>query len=189
MIPIMKKLILSLALSLLCVAGSCSRTENPYYFDGSVSQAVLERYLARAVTMSEFLTVDPYCNDGTYPDKAADVAFIRNTGAKFIGRAIYRWGDEKVLTEPGFWAGAEALVGEVHAFDPDVIFQAAAFEAVYRDVNEVPVPAWAFEALGLPVEERNFDYSQMLSPDGKYVDLWGPGGSVPISRASRRSCG
>ena len=30
MIPIMKKLILSLALSLLCVAGSCSRTENPY---------------------------------------------------------------------------------------------------------------------------------------------------------------
>lgn len=79
MIPIMKKLILSLALSLLCVAGSCSRTENPYYFDGSVSQAVLERYLARAVTMSEFLTVDPYCNDGTYPDKAADVAFIRNT--------------------------------------------------------------------------------------------------------------
>ena len=65
MIPIMKKLILSLALALLCVAGSCSRTETPYYFDGSVSQAVLERYLARAVTMSEFLTVDPYCNDGT----------------------------------------------------------------------------------------------------------------------------
>ena len=47
MIPIMKKLILSLALALLCVAGSCSRTETPYYFDGSVSQAVLERYLAR----------------------------------------------------------------------------------------------------------------------------------------------
>ena len=158
MIPIMKKLILSLALSLLCVAGSCSRTENPYYFDGPVSQAVLERYLSRAVTMSEFLTVDPYCNDGTYPDKAADVAFIRNTGAKFIGRAIYRWGDEEVLTEPGFWAGAEKLVAEVHAFDPDVIFQAATFEAVYRGVNRVPVPAWTFEALGLPAEERNFDY-------------------------------
>ena len=59
MIPIMKKLILSQALGLLCVAGSCSRTETPYHFDGSVSQAVLERYLARAVTMSEFLTVDP----------------------------------------------------------------------------------------------------------------------------------
>ena len=107
------------------------------------------------------------------------MAFIRNTGAKFIGRAIYRWGDEKVLTEPGFWAGAEALIDEVHAFDSDVIFQAATFEAVYREVGEVPVPAWAFEALGLPAEERNFDYAQMLAPDGKYVDLWAPGASVP----------
>ena len=178
MIPAMKRVILLSALCVWC-AVSCGRAEDPYYFDGPVSQTVLERYLSRAVTMSEFLTVDPYCNDGTYPDKAADVAFIRNTGAKFIGRAIYRWGDEKVLTEPGFWAGAEALIDEVHAFDSDVIFQAATFEAVYREVGEVPVPAWAFEALGLPAEERNFDYAQMLAPDGKYVDLWAPGASVP----------
>ena len=143
MIPAMKRVILLSALCVWC-AVSCGRAEDPYYFDGPVSQTVLERYLSRAVTMSEFLTVDPYCNDGTYPDKAADVAFIRNTGAKFIGRAIYRWGDEKVLTEPGFWAGAEALIDEVHAFDSDVIFQAATFEAVYREVGEVPVPAWAF---------------------------------------------
>ena len=172
MIPAMKRVILLSALCAWC-AVSCGRAEDPYYFDGPVSQTVLERYLSRAVTMSEFLTVDPYCNDGTYPDKAADVAFIRNTGAKFIGRAIYRWGDEKVLTEP------EALIDEVHAFDSDVIFQAATFEAVYREVGEVPVPAWAFEALGLPAEERNFDYAQMLAPDGKYVDLWAPGASVP----------
>ena len=177
----MKKLILLLCLGVFSFAiASCGRVQDdPYRFDGSVSPDVLDRYLSRAVTMSEFLTVDPYCNDGTYPDKAADVAFIRNTGAKFIGRAIYRWGDEKVLAEPGFWAGAKALVDEVHAFDPDVIFQAATFEAVYRDVGRVPVPAWAFEALGLPVEERNFDYAQMLAPNGKYVDHWGEGGSVP----------
>lgn len=160
-------------------SAACGKTDDPYAFDGAISRPVLERYLSRAVTMSEFLTVDPYCNDGTYPDKEADIAFIRNTGAKFIGRSIYRWGDEKVLNDPAFWTGAREMVGKVHAFDPDVIFQAATFEAVYRGVNEVAVPAWTFEALGFPVEKRNFDYAQMLSSDGKYVDLWGEGASVP----------
>lgn len=175
----MKKRLISCIL-LLVACTACGNPENdPYQFDGSISRPVLERYLERAMTLSEFLTVDPYCNDGAYPDKAADVALIRNTGAKFIGRAIYRWGHEKALKEPAFWEGARALVDEVHAFDPDVIFQAAAFEAVYREVNELPIPAWTFEALGLPVEKRNFDYAQMLNRRGVYVDHWGPGGSVP----------
>lgn len=173
-----RKLLITLFLpALLSVA--CTKSDDPYAFDGTISQPVLERYLLRAVTMSEFLTVDPFCNDGTYPDKGADVAFIRNTGAKFIGRAIYRWGDEKALNDPAFWVGARAMVEKVHAFDPDVIFQAATFEAVYREVNEISIPAWAFEALGFPVEKRNFDYAQMLSSDGKYLNLWGDGASVP----------
>lgn len=172
----MKRIFTLFALLLAACGGAA---EDPYRFDGSISQPVLERYLSRAVTMSEFLTVDPFCNDGTYPDKEADVELIRRTGAKFIGRAIYRWGDEQVLADPAFWSGAEALIDRVHAFDPDVIFQAATFEAVYRTVNEVPVPAWAFEALGLPVEERRFDYASMLNRDGVYVDLWGEGASVP----------
>ena len=118
----MKRLfvLLSAALGLSAGAGACGSAEpDPYRFDGSISRDVLDRYLSRAVTMSEFLTVDPYCNDGTYPDKEADVEFIRNTGAKFIGRAIYRWGDEKALAEPGFWAGAEALIDRVHALGMD----------------------------------------------------------------------
>lgn len=172
----MKRLLYLVALLLVSCGGAA---EDPYRFDGSMTQPVLERYLSRAVTMSEFLTVDPFCNDGTYPDKEADVELIRSTGAKFIGRAIYRWGSEQVLADPAFWSGARALVDRVHAFDPDVIFQAATFEAVYRTVNEIEVPAWTFEALGLPVEERRFDYASMLNRDGTYVDLWGPGGSVP----------
>lgn len=172
----MKRLLYLVTLLLVSCGGAA---EDPYRFDGSMTQPVLERYLSRAVTMSEFLTVDPFCNDGTYPDKEADVELIRSTGAKFIGRAIYRWGDEQALTDPAFWSGARALVDRVHAFDPDVIFQAATFEAVYRTVNEVEIPAWTFEALGLPVEERHFDYASMLNRDGIYVDLWGPGGSVP----------
>ncbi len=172
----MKRLLYS---ALLLLASCGGAAEDPYRFDGSITQPVLERYLSRAVTMSEFLTVDPFCNDGTYPDKEADVELIRSTGAKFIGRAIYRWGDEQVLNDPAFWSGARALIDRVHAFDPDVIFQAATFEAVYRTVNEIEVPAWTFEALGLPVEKRRFDYASMLNREGIYVDLWGPGGSVP----------
>lgn len=172
----MKRLLYLVTLLLVSCGGAA---EDPYRFDGTMTQPVLERYLSRAVTMSEFLTVDPFCNDGTYPDKEADVELIRSTGAKFIGRAIYRWGSEQVLADPAFWSGARALVDRVHAFDPDVIFQAATFEAVYRTVNEIEIPAWTFEALGLPVEERHFDYASMLNRDGVYVDLWGPGGSVP----------
>lgn len=172
----MKRLLYS---ALLLLASCGGAAEDPYRFDGSITQPVLERYLSRAVTMSEFLTVDPFCNDGTYPDKEADVELIRSTGAKFIGRAIYRWGDEQVLNDPAFWSGARALIDRVHAFDPDVVFQAATFEAVYRTVNEIEVPAWTFEALGLPVEKRRFDYASMLNREGIYVDLWGPGGSVP----------
>lgn len=172
----MKRLLYS---ALLLLASCGGAAEDPYRFDGSITQPVLERYLSRAVTMSEFLTVDPFCNDGTYPDKEADVELIRSTGAKFIGRAIYRWGDEQVLNDPAFWSGARALIDRVHAFDPDVIFQAATFEAVYRTVNEIEVPAWTFEVLGLPVEKRRFDYASMLNREGIYVDLWGPGGSVP----------
>ncbi len=172
----MKRLLYS---ALLLLASCGSAAEDPYRFDGAITQPVLERYLSRAVTMSEFLTVDPFCNDGTYPDKEADVELIRSTGAKFIGRAIYRWGDEPALADPAFWSGARALIDRVHTFDPDVIFQAATFEAVYRTVNEIEVPAWTFEALGLPVEKRRFDYASMLNREGIYVDLWGPGGSVP----------
>lgn len=183
MIPgAMKRLVFSLlaAAGFSCGLFSCgTQAEDPYFFDGSISRPVLDRYLSRAITLSEFLTVDPYCNDGSYPDKEADVALIRNTGAKFIGRSLYRWGGEEALCESGFWSGARALIEQVHAFAPEVIFQAATFEAVYRGVNAVPIPAWAFEALGLPVEERHFDYAQMLDPAGKYVDQWGPGGSVP----------
>lgn len=169
--------------SLVIVFSGCSRqNQGKYYFDGSISQPVLENYLSRAVTMSEFLTVDPYCNDEYYPDKDADIELIKKTGAKFIGRSIYRWGDESVLNEAAFWEGAEKLVDKVHEFDPDVIFQAGVFEAVYKEVETVAIPDWTFHSLGLPAEKRNFQYANMLFPDGRFVDLWGKGASVPDIR-------
>ena len=160
--------------------GKSGRGDKAYGFSGSVSREVLENYLARSITLAEFLTVDPFCNDGRYPDKERDVEFIAYTGAKFIGRAIYRWGREDVLNNPDFWRGAKELMERVHAADPDVIFQGAVFEAVYKaGVESVRIPEWAFRALGLPVEERNFSYEAMLNERGIHVDLWKKGASVP----------
>lgn len=178
----MKRFLLAVSLVLIyftCYSKSKDSQENSYCFDGSISRQVLENYLSRAITMSEFLTVDPFCNDGTYPRKDKDIRFIKNTGAKFIGRAIYRWGDEDVLNNPEFWMNAKKLIEKVHKDDPDVIFQAAVFEAVFPAVSTIKIPEWTFKALGLPYEDRYFSYADMLDRNGKYINLWGNGGSVP----------
>ena len=64
-----------------------------------------------------------------------------------------------------------------------MILQACVFEIVTSQVEQVPVPDWAFAALGRPVEKRNFRYADMLYPDGRRRDQWGRKASVPdVSR-------
>ena len=50
-------------------------------------------------------------------------------------------------------------------------------------VESLTIPPYVFEAFGLPVDGRTFDYSKMLFPDGKFIDHWtpgnGPNASVP----------
>ncbi len=150
----------------LCVLAigfyACSDHQNRnYYFDETgISRENLENYLHRSVTMAEFLTADPFCNDGIYPDKERDVKLILNIGAKFIGRSIYRWGDEEDFNKPGFLHNAKILVSKVHNNDPDVVFQAALFEAVTTEVNSIEVPEWVFTEFALPYEKRNFRYGR-----------------------------
>ncbi len=159
---------------------ACSANPGPYYFDESgISRPVLENYLKRSVTMTEFLAVDPYTNDGPYPYKEDDVRLIKNIGAKFIGRAIYRWGREDVLIIPDYIEQARKIVEEVHAYDKDIIFQASLFEIITRNVEKIPIPAWVFEAIGVPAEDRHFSYELMLNPDGKFVNHWREGSRAP----------
>lgn len=161
---------------------SCSEPEKKesYLMDSKgISREVLENYLLRATTMAEFLTVDPYVIDATYPAKDDDIRLIKNLGVKFVGRAIYRWGKEKDLSDPVYLQKAKELVDRVHNVDKDIIFQGGIFEAVTPQVNEVTIPAWTFEALGIPVEQRNFRYDSMLNVKNIYVNHWGEGSSVP----------
>ncbi len=165
------------------IISGCSGRKPSYSFDGKISEEVLNNYLDRSVTMAELLTVDPFCIDDSYPHKEVDLDFIRRSGVKFIGRAIYRWGHEQAFNDPAWLENAGKLASEIHGIDPDIILQACVFEAVYKKgFNQIHIPSWTFEALGLEPEDRNFDFDRLLFPDGRYVDFWGHDSCVPDIR-------
>lgn len=151
-----------------------------YYFDKrGISKEVLQNYLDRSVTMAFFLVPVKPEGNRSYPFHDDDIRLIKNIGAKFIGRSIYRWGGESRLNEPEFWNTAKKLIDTIHAFDPEVIFQGCLFEMISPDVNKVAIPSWVFKDFGIPVEHRDFSIEAMESKNGKFVHHWGGRGSVP----------
>ncbi len=171
---------LVILLSLAAVSGpggakslSAGSKEAGYKFNRTISRPVLENYLSRAITMQGLLT-----GQGNFED---NLRMIKSIGAKFIGRSVCQWGKEQELLKN--FEVEKQLVPRVHKADPDIILEACIFEIVTSQVNQVPVPAWAFKALGIPVERRNFRYDDMLFPDGRFKDQWGKDASVPdVSR-------
>jgi pimeloyl-ACP methyl ester carboxylesterase len=144
-----------------------------YRFDRKISREVLENYLSRAISMEGLLN-----GRGDLDD---NIRMLKDVGAKFIGRAICLWGGEANLLAN--LERARQQVPKVHAADPEMILQACIFEIVTTQVEQVPVPEWAFVALGRPVERRNFRYADMLYPDGRRKNHWRAGQSVPdVSR-------
>jgi hypothetical protein len=140
-----------------------------YHFDGTISREVLENYLSRAITMEGLLN-----GRGDLED---NVRMLKSVGAKFIGRSLCLWGGEANLLHN--LERAKQQLPKVHAADPDMILQACIFEIVTTQVEQVPVPDWAFTALDQPVEKRNFRYADMLYPNGRFKDHWRAGNSVP----------
>lgn len=154
-------------------AGQPPTASAAYRFDRTISRQVLENYLARAITMEGLLN-----GRGDLED---NIRMLRRTGAKFIGRSLCLWGGEASLLRN--LDRARQQVPRVLAADPDMILQACIFEIVTTQVEQVPVPAWAFAAFNQPAEKRNFRYADMLYPDGRFQNHWGPGRSVPdVSR-------
>jgi len=155
------------------------RRASAYYFDGTISRETLERYLDRSVTMGYFLV--PGKPEGyEFPYKDDDIRLIRNIGAKFIGRSIYRWGEESRLNDPAFLAYAKKMIDTVHVFDPEVVFQGCLFEQVTADVDNVKIPAWVFTDFGLPVEDRTFSCDAIIKRQRGAAIRPGRRGGVPI---------
>ncbi|HQK74063.1 MAG TPA: hypothetical protein PL044_09885 [Clostridiales bacterium] len=139
------------------------------YFD-SLSETQLNAVLDRAVSHFYFHSMDERY-------LAASKKFVLETGAKYIARANTMW--VMYSTDAALIARQAAVIADVHASDPEIIFEACIFETVYTSVEEIPIPAYVFEAFGLKPENRCFDYESMIFKNGKYVDQWCPGGSVP----------
>jgi len=147
-------------------AGKCQ-------FDRTISREVLENYLSRSISMEGLLN-----GRGDLQD---NIRMLKSTGAKFIGRSLCLWGNEGNLLRN--LARAKEQLPQVHRADPEMVLQACIFEIVTTQVEQVPVPDWAFVALGQPVEQRNFRYAEMLYPSGRLKDHWRAGQSVPdVSR-------
>jgi hypothetical protein len=162
-------------------ASGTAHAEN-YRFDSTISKEVLENYLARSLTFTEMLTDDA---DSDVPARGSSFAehlrFVQNTGAKFIGRAVYRWANADRLSI--VLQQSAPRIAQLHALDSDIVIQAAIFEMVNAKANNIAIPAWVFEEFGLPVQARNFSYDSLIFKSGKYVNNFGNGSSVPdISR-------
>ena len=159
------------------VAGQADSKGIDYRFDRTISREVLENYLSRSISMEGFLT-----GKGDFDD---NLRMLNKMGAKFAGRSLCLWAGEA-----NFFKNMERVrtnVSRVHQADPEMILQACVFEIVTIQVEQIRVPDWAFTALGMPVEQRNFRYADMLYPDGKRKNQWGRDASVPdISRIETR---
>jgi hypothetical protein len=174
-------IIVTVCFTTICATQSCTQDKkSSYYFDEKgISRAVLEHYLDKSMTITYFLS--PELNPGrrAFPYFDDNVRLVKNTGAKFIGRAIYRWGLESYMNDASFLGNARKIIAEMHLFDPEIVFQACIFEIITTDVNKVSIPAWVFEDYGLPVEERHFSYDAMLNDKGVFVNHWRENSSVP----------
>ncbi|HEX3857878.1 MAG TPA: hypothetical protein VHY30_11355, partial [Verrucomicrobiae bacterium] len=128
-----------------------------YQFDGKISRQVLENYLSRSITMEGLLN-----GRGDLKD---NIRMLNSIGAKYVGRALCLWGAENDFTNNIQRAREE--VPQVLAADPDMVLEACVFETVGPKVNQVAIPNWVFTAFGLPVEQRNFIFTNIIYPEGQ----------------------
>ncbi len=135
------------------------------YFDGSMQRQVLEYYLSRAAS-AQWITMSDTLED--------DIRVVLKTGLKFLGRAAGIW--KASMPDDAHFRKVRAAAEKIHAADPEIILQACIFEAVYReDLETTPVPAFVFEAFGIPVEARCFRYDDcVMTPGGNMPDISRP---------------
>ena len=128
-----------------------------YQFDRTISREVLENYLSRSITMQDMLN-----GRGDLTD---NIRMLKSMGAKYIGRSLCLWNAENDFTNS--LERARKAVPQVLAADPEIILEACVFETVGPKINQIPIPDWVFTAFGLPVEQRNFRFDDIIYPEGQ----------------------
>ena len=149
-----------------------------YSFSGSISLEVLNNYLNRTITYCAYPDGQPFGKPYINEEYSAEcIRGILSVGAKFITRFFVEWTYTK-----GCEAGHEAmkaLMAEAHEIDPDIVFEACIFETCGTGDSLIEIPAYVFEAFGLPYEKRNFDYDKMVFDDGFGKSQWAAQWHIP----------
>ena len=141
-----------------------------YEFNGSMSFAVLNRYLDRAMTFSALFWQG---------DLDEHIRMFKNLGIKYIPRVSAEWHPGSFEQERG--AELKAMVDKIHYADPDIIVEACIFECVTKQVEMIKIPEFVQEAFGQTAQKnRRFDLEKMTFDNGdKYVNYWGYDQHVP----------
>lgn len=141
-----------------------------YAFDGSISFAVLNRYLDRAMTFSALFW---------QKDLDEHIRMFKNLGIKYIPRVSAEWHPGSFEQERG--DELKAMVDKIHYADPDIIVEACIFECVTKQVEMIKIPTHVQEAFGETVRKnRFFDLEKMTFDKGdSYVNHWGDDQHVP----------
>jgi len=173
-------------LLIVLFAAETAASAQDFHFDSTISRPVLENYLDRSISFTELLHDDltqPRNRRGVDPHD--NMRLILDCKAKFVGRALMLWGRETNLNR--FLTTGKPYAATLHQSDPDLVLQAAAFEIVTREIATIPIPERVFAEFGQPATNRTFSYEAMLYPDGRFVNHWGAGASVPdMSRVETR---
>lgn len=133
-------------------------------------QTLFEKILSRPVTIDQAWQ-SPCMED--------DLRMFREVKPTFLGRAAYAWQVE--ADDDAHFAAATRLAESVHKnCDDQMVLQACIFEAIYPEADNIPIPAWVFEAFDEPVEQRNFSWQAMIGkvmPPGQGTGgIWHRGG-------------
>ena len=148
-----------------------------FYFRDSISREVLNNYLSRAVTHTSLLDT----HEGKSDTFADDLRMLKNTGAKFIGRAAYVWGE---TNDEEHFRICRERAAVCHETDPEFVLQCCVFECVCKNFCEnIVIPNWVYEAFNQPIPEENqkrrFSLEKMSFPDGRFNNHWGKDTGVP----------
>lgn len=117
-----------------------------------ISEESLNNYLDRSMVMPIFDDLD---NMQEY------ARVILYSGAKLVKNAVadqcWKMNGAELENYPTYKKGIDLI----HKYDPDIIFEAGIYECINKSCEEIPIPAYVFEAFGLPVEERNFCFDDI----------------------------
>jgi len=165
----MKHFLLTL-LSLVILSRE-SHSQN-YNFSNTMSRDQLEAYLSRSISAYLVNENTSYWYDhGLYnpSNYTADVNMLATINARFIGRAAGMWGWENRIVDPTFpyFTYVKQAVDDINNAYANLnlvrpIVQAAIYELVSSNVNDIEIPGYVAEKYNFNLNIRNhFDWTQM----------------------------